>query len=206
MAEWPIAPHLKCGILARGSGVRIPLSPPDAVWTFQRLKIMKNLIISEIIEQKIYLIRGQKVMLDRDLASLYQVDTRSLNQAVKRNLERFPREFMFQLNNDENKSLISQSVISNTKRGGTRHLPYAFTEHGILMLSSVLNSKRAIQVNIEIMKTFIKMRKMLAMHKDILRKVEEMEKRYDKQFRIVFQIIRGINQEGKNKRQIGFHP
>jgi hypothetical protein len=164
----------------------------------------KDLIIQELIEQKIYLIRGQRVMLDRDLALLYQVDTRSLNQAVKRNLERFPQEFMLQLTNDENKSLISQNVISNIKRGGTRHLPYVFTEHGILMLSSVLNSKRAIQVNIEIMKTFIKMREMLAMHKDILRKVEEMEKRYDKQFRIVFQIIRGINEEEKNKKQIGF--
>lgn len=165
---------------------------------------MKDLIVQEIIEQKIYLVRSQKVMLDRDLAVLYEITTGNFNKAVSRNLDRFPNNFMFRLNKEEFRNLIFQ--FGTSRWGGTRKSPRAFTEHGILMLSSVLNSKRAIQVNIQIVQTFIKMRQLLSTHKEILKKIEEMEKRYDKQFRIVFQIIRGINEEEKNKKQIGFHP
>src|SRR3989338_5055051 len=115
----------------------------------------------EVIESKIYIIRGRKVMLDADLASLYGVPTHHLNWSVKRNIERFPRDFMFQLTAEENKSLISQIAISNKGRGGRRFLPYAFTEQGVAMLSSVLNSELAIQVNIQIIRTFVKLREML---------------------------------------------
>lgn len=168
---------------------------------------MKNLAILQSIEQKIYLIRGQKVMLDADLASLYGVEVRTLNQAVKRNKKRFPVDFMFKLNDDESNFLRSQNVISNIGRGGRRYLPYVFTEHGILMLSSVLNSNKAIQVNIQIMRTFIKLRNILAEHNDILRKIEKMEKNYDRQFRIVFDIIRELNNPPeKPRKQIGFRP
>ena len=167
----------------------------------------KDLIVSEIIEQKIYLIRSQKVMLDSDLAKLYGVDTKVLNQAVKRNKKRFPQDFMFRLNRGENISLRSQIVTSNNPltsqiatskdskgRGGRRTLPYAFTDYGIAMLSSVLNSERAIAVNIQIIRTFIKIRQLLSTHKELLEKIEKMEKNYDRQFRIVFQIIRELNQ------------
>lgn len=165
---------------------------------------MKNLLLQEIIEQKIYLIRGQKVMLDRDLAALYGVQTKKLNQAVKRNQKRFPNDFMFKLTRDEFISLRSQFVTLTEKKFDI-YLPCAFTEQGVAMLSSVLNSNRAIQVNIQIMRTFIKMRRMLASHKDLLKKVEEMEKKYDRQFRIVFEIIRGLNQAPiEPKRKIGF--
>jgi len=179
---------------------------------------MKDLVIQEIIEQKIYLIRGQKVMLDRDLAVLYRVDTRSLNQAVKRNKKRFPKDFAFQLTREENislrsqivtltennNSLRSQNAISNEKNYDI-YRPYAFSEQGVAMLSSVLNSDRAIQVNIQIMRTFIKLRQLLATHKDLQRKIEEIEKKYDRQFRIVFQIIRELAASSKeSKRKIGF--
>lgn len=168
---------------------------------------MKDLVIQEEISQKIYLIRGCKVMLDRDLAVLYGVATRSLNQAVKRNNKRFPLDFMFRLTQEENDSLRSQFVISNERRGGRRYLPYAFTEQGVAMLSSVINSERAVQVNIQIIRTFIKLRQLLATHKDLLKKIEELEKRYDKQFRIVFDIIRELTPQPKgNNKQIGFKP
>lgn len=182
---------------------------------------MKDIIVEDKISQKIYLIRGQKVMLDRDLAVLYEVPTYRLNEAVKRNKKRFPEDFMFQLTKDESNSLRSQIVISNeketislrsqnailSKKKYDIYRPYAFTEQGVAMLSSILNSDRAIQVNIQIMRTFIKMREMLATHKDILKKIEEMEKRYDKQFRIVFQIMRGLTDPPKeSKRKIGFQP
>ena len=166
---------------------------------------MKDLVIQEVIEQKIYLIRGQKVMLDRDLALLYEITTGNFNKAVSRNLERFPSDFMFTLNKEEFRNLIFQ--FGTSKWGGTRKNPRVFTEHGILMLSSVLNSKRATQVNIQIMRTFIKLRKLLETHKELLKKIEEMEKRYDKQFRIVFQVIRGLGESPKEtKSKIGFHP
>ena len=168
---------------------------------------MKNIVIQEVIEQKIYLIRGQKVIIDSDLASLYGVPTHRLNEAVKRNKKRFPDDFMFRLTKTENISLMSQIAISNKGRGGRRKLPYVFTEQGVAMLSSVLNSDRAILVNIQIMRTFIKLRQLIATHKDLLKKIEEMEKRYDKQFRIVFQVIRELTAKPRDTRkQIGFKP
>ncbi|OGY24648.1 MAG: DNA-binding protein [Candidatus Woykebacteria bacterium RBG_13_40_7b] len=177
---------------------------------------MKDLVISEIIEQKIYLMRNQKVMLDSDLAKLYGVETRTLNQAVKRNRKRFPIDFMFQLKKNEitglrsqivtlNQNLTSQNVISSKGYGGRRTLPYVFTEQGVAMLSSVLNNDRAIQVNIQIMRTFIKLRQLLSSHKDLVEKIEKMEKGYDRQFRIVFEIIRELDSSKKeNRKQIGF--
>jgi hypothetical protein len=129
----------------------------------------------ELIERRIYLIRGQKVMLDSDLAALYQVETRALIQAIKRNPDRFPADFMFQLSKEEADSLRSQSVISNAGRGGRRYSPYAFTEHGALSLSFVLKSKRAIAVSIHIIRTFVKLREMMATHKDLARKIEQIE-------------------------------
>ena len=148
---------------------------------------MKDLIA---IEQAIFLIRGQKVMLDVDLAKLYGVTTFNLNKAVKRNLDRFPEDFMFQLNYQEVRNLIFQFGISSW--GGTRKLPRAFTEQGVAMLSSVLKSKRAVQVNIEIMRAFVKLREMLASHKDLALKLAEMEKKYDSQFKVVFDAIREL--------------
>jgi hypothetical protein len=131
------------------------------------------------IIDKIYLIRGQKVMLDRDLAELYGVETRILNQAVKRNEQRFPADFMFRLTEKEAKNLISQNVISSW--GGTRKSPFVFTEQGVAMLSSVLNSERAIKVNIQIIRIFTRMRQLLLTHKDILVKLERLEKQMIKQ-------------------------
>ena len=167
---------------------------------------MKDLIPTERIEQAIFLIRGQKVMLDVDLAKLYGVTTFNLNKAVKRNLDRFPEDFMFQLNYQEVRNLIFQFGISSW--GGTRKLPRAFTEQGVAMLSSVLKSKRAVQVNIEIMRAFVKLREMLASHKDLALKLAEMEKKYDSQFKVVFDAIRELMTpiEPPPKPCIGFHP
>jgi phage regulator Rha-like protein len=152
---------------------------------------MNDLIPSARIEKRILLLRGQKVMLSTDLAELYEVEPRVLVQAAKRNIERFPGDFMFQLNLQEVRRLRSQSVI--LKRGQhIKYRPYAFTEHGILMLSSVLQSQRAIQVNIEIMRAFVKLREMLASHKDLALKLAEMEKKYDSQFKVVFDAIREL--------------
>lgn len=179
---------------------------------------MSKIIIEEKIENKIYFIRGRKVMLDRDLARLYQVQTKSLNLAVKRNRIRFPEDFMFQLTKDEflrcqigtsrmeNDRLRFQFETSKKGRGGSRYLPYAFTEQGIAMLSSVLNSRRAILVNIEIMRAFIKLRQMSASHEDLRRKIEDLEQRYDVKFKIVFKAIRKILQPPiRPRRRIGFH-
>ena len=142
-------------------------------------------------------------MLDRDLAELYGVQTRDLNKAVRRNSDRFPSDFMFQLTPVEYKNLMFQ--FGTSKWGGTRKLPYAFTELGVAMLSSVLNSKRAVQVNIQIMRTFAALRELLAAHKDIARKLEEMEKKYDQQFKIVFEAIRQLLEPPPaSRRQIGF--
>ena len=142
----------------------------------------KSLIPVERIEKSILLIRGHKVMLDSDLAELYGVTTAALNQAVKRNIGRFPEDFAFQLTEDEFASLISQIVTSKTGRGGRRKLPWAFTEHGILMLSSVLRSERAVQANIQIMRAFIRMRQLLASNKGLMEKILSMEKKYNEQF------------------------
>ena len=163
------------------------------------------LIPAEAIERHIFLVRGQKIMLDYDLAELYGVATKTLNQAVKRNTERFPDDFMFQLNFQEVRRLRSQFVT--LKRGQhIKYRPYAFKEHGILMLSSVLNSERAVQVNIEIMRAFVKLREMLASHKDLALKLAEMEKRYDSQFKVVFDAIRELMTpiEPPPKPRIGF--
>jgi phage regulator Rha-like protein len=158
----------------------------------------------ERITSKIYLIRGQKVMLDQDLADLYGVETRILVQSVKRNVERFPSDFMFQLAKDEFDSLRSQIVISKGK-GGRRYPPYAFTEQGVAMLSSVLSSKRAIQVNVQIMRVFTHLRQMLLTHADLKKKIEEMEKKYDQQFQVVFEAIRQLLEtEVKPRKKIGF--
>jgi hypothetical protein len=160
----------------------------------------------ELIERRIFMIRGHKAMLDADLADLYQVTTGNLNLAVKRNLDRFPEDFMFQLTMKEFKVLRLQTAISN--RGGRRYLPYAFTEQGVAMLSSVLTSKRAVQVNIAIVRTFVRLREMLATHKDLARKLNEMEKKYDHQFKVVFDAIRDFMSPASSlsKRRIGFTP
>jgi hypothetical protein len=168
---------------------------------------MKSIVPIEVIEHKILFIRGQKVILDRDLALLYGVETRVLNQAVRRNSDRFPDDFMFSLTREEI-ARISQSVTSSDASLKTLKFSknvMAFTEYGIAMLSSVLNSQRAIQVNIQIMRTFGKLRDMISSHKDLARKLSELEKKYDGQFQIVFEAIRQlIEVEEKPKRKIGF--
>ena len=162
-----------------------------------------DIIPQEIIEGKILFIRGKKVMLDRDLAQLYGVTTGNLNKAVNRNIDRFPEDFMFQLTDEEFKNLKFHFGISSW--GGTRKLPRVFTENGVAMLSSVLNSQRAIHVNIQIMRTFTRLREMLMTHKDLKQKIEEMEKKYDYQFKIVFDAIkRLLEPPEKPKKRIGF--
>ena len=167
---------------------------------------MEIVVRQDVVEQKIYMIRGHKVMLDSDLAELYGVPTKVLLQAVKRNAARFPSDFMFQLNNQEVLALRSQIVTLKKGRGQHRkYIPYVFTEQGVAMLSSVLKSERAIQVNIAIMRSFVKIREMLSAHKDLARKLEEMEKKYDAQFRVVFEAIRQLMKPPeKAKRKIGF--
>ena len=158
----------------------------------------------ERIQQAIFQMREQKVMLDADLASLYGVETKVLLQAVKRNLDRFPQDFMFQLSPVEFKILRSQSVTSS-QWGGRRYPPYAFTEQGVAMLSSVLRSKRAIHVNIAIMRTFVQLRRMLATHADLARKLAELEKKYDRQFQVVFEAIRELMKPpSAPHKEIGF--
>ena len=163
-----------------------------------------SIIPVERIEGSILLIRGQKVMLDADLAELYGVKTKVLLQAVKRNIERFPADFMFQLTRDEFKILRSHFVTSS-EWGGRRYQPYAFTEQGIAMLSSVLNSTRAIQVNIEIMRAFVKLRRILSSNAELAKELEALEKKYDAKFRVVFDAIRQLMAPPKTKRhRIGF--
>lgn len=187
-----------------------------------------SLIPVRRIEQKIFLLRGEKVMLDRDLAELYGVETKVLNQAVKRNLERFPADFMFQISKEEaalisrsqfvtldgetsgkpsKKSRIPRSQIVTLESGqNIKYRPYAFTEQGVAMLSGVLNSPRAIQTNLAIMRTFVQLRQLLATHADLSRKLAAMEGKYDQQFRVVFDAIRALMSEKKSpKREIGFH-
>jgi len=165
---------------------------------------MTRLIPVEVIEKKIYLIRSEKVMLSTDLAVLYGVEPRVLVQAVKRNIKRFPEDFMFQLSNSEFNNLRSQIVTSSW--GGRRYPPYAFTEQGVAMLSSVLRSKRAIAVNIAIMRTFVKLRQILATNDLLRRKIESMERKYEEQFKLVFKVLSEmVMVEPKPKSQIGFH-
>jgi hypothetical protein len=200
-----------------------------------------NLIPAERIERRILLLHGQKVMLDFQLAELYEVEARSLNQAVKRNLERFPEDFMFQLSESETEQIMrptisaasppnssqvvmssgsnspatttpignsSQIVTSSRKHRGLVYRPYAFTEQGVAMLSSVLRSPRAIQVNIAIMRTFVQLRRILATHADLSRTLAALESKYDAQFKEVFDAIRELMKplpEDKPRREIGFH-
>lgn len=168
------------------------------------MKNEQTILPEEIVQSKIYFIRGKKVMLDSDLAFLYQVETKNLNKAAQRNIERFPEDFMFQLSHKESTSLRFQ--IGTLKRGKhKKYLPYVFTEQGIAMLSSVLRSERAIQVNIQIMRTFTKIREMLATNKELREKIEELEKKYDEQFTVVFDAIKQlITEEEKPKTEIGF--
>jgi len=165
---------------------------------------MNSLVPIERIETKILLIRGQKVMLDRDLAELYGVETKMLKRAVKRNIRRFPKDFMFELTKEEYQSL--RFHFGTLKRGEhAKYLPYAFTEQGVAMLSSVLNSERAIQVNIQIMRAFTKLRMMLASNEDLRKKIEAMEKKYDAQFKVVFDAIKSLMAPpAKKQRKIGF--
>jgi len=175
---------------------------------------------AEGIEPCIVSVRGQKVILDSDIAGLYGVPVKALNQAVHRNVARFPSDFMFQLTSEDLSNLKSQFVISKTApglrsqfvtsksgRGGRRSLPYAFTEHGVAMLSSVLRSPRAIQVNIEIVRAFVKLRRMMASHADLTRKLGALERKYDAQFKGVFEAIRRLMApEAPRPRPIGFRP
>jgi hypothetical protein len=162
------------------------------------------LVPARHVESLIYFIRSEKVMLDSDLAFLYGVETKVLIQAVKRNLERFPIDFMFQLSIDEYQNLRSQFVTSSGW-GGRRSRPYVFTEQGVAMLSGVLDSPRAVGVNIEIMRAFVKLRKMLSSHADLARKIEQLESKYDAQFKAVFDAIRELMVlPAKEKRKIGF--
>ncbi|MDD5084835.1 MAG: ORF6N domain-containing protein [Candidatus Omnitrophica bacterium] len=165
---------------------------------------MRKLISQEVIENRIYLIRGQKVMLDKDLAELYEVETKVLNQAVKRNPKRFPSDFMFQLTWEEAK--FSRSQNATLKKGhNIKYRSYVFTEQGVAMLSSVLNSERAILVNVAIMRAFVRLRQMLSSNAELARKLEELEKKYDHQFKIVFDTIRQLmTPSEKPKRRIGF--
>lgn len=144
------------------------------------------------IERRLLILRGERVILDRDLADLYAVPTKALNQAVRRNIERFPPDFAFRLTVQELTGLRSQIVTSSSDWGGRRHPPYAFTEQGVAMLSGVLRSPRAVLVNIEIMRAFVRLRRLLASHAELARKLTELERRYDAQFRVVFDAIRAL--------------
>lgn len=159
----------------------------------------------EHVERKILLIRGHKVMLDNDLAELYGVPTKRLNEQVRRNQARFPADFMFQLTEVEAKSLRSHFATSKKGRGGRRYAPLVFTEQGVAMLSTVLNSERAIQVNIEIMRAFVRLREMIASNKELARRLNELEKKYDAQFKVVFDAIRELMTPPETPtRRIGF--
>jgi hypothetical protein len=168
-------------------------------------KISKEIILSERITNKIYLIRGKKVMFDRDLAELYGVETRALKQAVRRNTERFPEDFMFQLNKQEFEIWRSQIVMSKSDKKGLRWLPIVFTEQGVAMLSAVLKSQRAVHVSIQIVRTFVKLREMLATNKELREKIETMEKKNDQRFKAVFKVIAQlIKEDAMPKSRIGF--
>jgi hypothetical protein len=163
------------------------------------------MISIEIVTAKIIFLRNQQVILDKDLATLYGVETKHLIQSLKRNIKRFPEDFMFQLSHEEFRNLRSQFVTSSW--GGRRYLPFAFTEQGIAMLSSVLKSEQAIDVNIAIMRAFVRLRKSIYNYSDLLKKVNEMEKEYDKKFAIIFETIRSMIEHPRKrlKEKIGFH-
>jgi hypothetical protein len=164
-----------------------------------------KMILTERIESKILLLRGKKVMLDRDLALLYGIDAKSLKRAVRRNIDRFPVDFMFVLDQQELTNWRRQFGTSKSDRLGLRYPPMAFTEPGVAMLSSVLNSQRAIQVNIAIMRAFIRLRQILATHSGLARELDELERKYDAQFRVVFTALRRLmNPPRRARRRIGF--
>lgn len=165
---------------------------------------MSNLLPSERVEQKILLIRSEKVILDSDLAELYGVETKAMNRAVRRNKDRFPEDFAFQLTEQEYESLRCHFGTSK-ERGGRRYLPYVFTEQGVAMLSGILQSKRAILVNVCIMRTFVKLRKLISSNKELAQKLAQLEKKYDAQFRVVFDAIRQLMEPPvKPRKSIGF--
>ena len=164
------------------------------------------LVPAERLQRAILLIRGEKVILDAEIAALYQVPVKRLNEAVRRNRERFPPDFMFRLTDGEFAILRSQFATSKS-RGGRRYPPHAFTEQGVAMLSGVLRSDRAVRVNIEIMRAFVRLRQMVSAHKDLARKIDELERKYDAQFKVVFDALRALMQEPDPKRTpIGFQP
>lgn len=162
----------------------------------------KEIVPQEIIESKIYVVRGHNVMLDSDLAALYGVTTKNLNKAVSRNLESFPEDFMYKLAKSDLQNLRFQ--FGTSRWGGRRYIPYVFTQNGVSMLSSVLKSPRARQVNIQIMRTFTKLKELLATHADLRRKLEEMEKKYDYQFKVVFDAIKSLIAAPPAAKKIGF--
>lgn len=166
---------------------------------------ISSTVPNERIISQIYFIRGEKVMFDRDLAELYGVETRALKQAVRRNLDRFPADFMFQLNKQELEIWRSQIVMSKSDKQGLRWLPIVFTEQGVAMLSAVLKSKRAVAVSIQIVRTFVKLREILSTHKQLREKVELIEDKYDKSFKVVFQMIaRLMKEDAEPRKRIGF--
>lgn len=170
-------------------------------------RVSQNAIVpTALISQKIYFVRSTRVMLDADLARLYGVATKNLNKAVKRNANRFPSDFMFQLSLKELRNLRFQTGTSKPAPGGRRYVPYVFTEQGVAMLSSVLRSSRAVQVNVAIMRTFVRLREMLATHEELRRKIDALEKRYDARFQAVFETIRQMLETPiPAKKPIGFH-
>jgi hypothetical protein len=186
----------------------VSLATLTPVPTIKSLNKSLSRVSVELIERRIYLIRGHKVMIDVDLGHLYDVPTYRLNEAVKRNRRRFPSDFMFQLSKKEAESLTSQFAISKKGRGGRRTLPYAFTEQGVAMLSSVLNSERAIEVNIAIMRTFVKLRQMLESNEELNRKFAAVIRKlatHDKYFTVVFDELKKLNEPPtRPRKQIGF--
>jgi hypothetical protein len=166
----------------------------------------RSAMLAEVIERRIFVIRRQKVMLDTHLAELYGVPTKRLNEQVRRNIKRFPADFMFQLSPAETSGLRSQFATSKSDRGGRRYRPLAFSEQGVAMLSSVLNSERAIRVNIDIMRGFVRLRHLLATHRHLAHKIATMEKKYDYQFHLVFETIRKLKEPPppKKRNPIGF--
>ncbi|MBI4777343.1 ORF6N domain-containing protein [Candidatus Desantisbacteria bacterium] len=170
---------------------------------------MSELILQEAIEKKIYLIRGQKVMLDSDLAKIYGVTTTRLNQQVNRNQDRFPEDFRFQLTKEEFESLILQFETSKKRRGGRRKLPYVFTEHGAIMLASVLNSVIAVRASIQVVRAFVHLREILSTHKELVHKLNELERKtekHDTQIQAIFEAIRQLMAPSeKPKQNIGFY-
>jgi len=164
-----------------------------------------SLVPVERIERTIYLIRGEKVILDADLARLYGVTTARLNQQVSRNLERFPADFMFQLTAEEFKALMLQTATSKKGRGGRRKLPLVFTEHGAIMAANVLNNARAIQASVEVVRAFVRLRQMLASNAELSRRLDELENKYDRNFKVVFDAIRQLmSPPPPSRKPIGF--